>query len=84
MDPKMVEVLGNLGLKFLDQVMKQQAASGGWQQQQTPMQSPLFGAGWGGSGPFWNPGMLPVFNPGFDPSGFYAPPAIGWNGNPYG
>jgi hypothetical protein len=81
MDPKMVEVLGNLGLRFLEQVMKQQATSGSWQQQQIPTQIP---PGFGVSpGPFWPPAIPPVFNPGFDPSGFCPVPTLGWNGNPW-
>ena len=80
MNPKMVEVLGNLALKVLEQSMRQQAASGGhgWPPQQFPVQPP----------PDWNPGIPPVFNPvcfnpAFDPSGFYAAPGFGWNGSPW-
>jgi hypothetical protein len=83
-NPKTVEVLG-LALKVLDQAMKQQAASSGhgWPQQQSPMQPPPdfdFGAC---SGAFWNPGIPPVFNPVFDPSGFYPAAGFGWNGSPW-
>jgi len=85
MNPKMVEVLGNLALKVIEEGLKQRPPS----RQQIPTQ---IGMG-PGRGSFWPP-VPPVFptldfSSMFDPSGFnsmFDPgfgPAIGWNGNPY-